>query len=173
MFTSGDYVVCGNNGICKVQDITTLDISGIDKTRKYYILKPVFASGSTVYIPVDTADEALRRAMTKDEAHAFIGSIPDAPLIPLTDEKTLEKTYKEYIHKNSSEGWLKLIKTIYLRKEKRLSDGHKVTAVDSRYFKLAEDFLYGELSVALDMSKDEVREYIINTMNAGFTADAK
>ncbi len=165
MYTSGDYVVCGNNGICQIQDITTLNISGVDKTRKYYILKPVFSSGSTVYTPVDTAENTLRKAMNKEEATAFIDSIPNTALIPLADEKTLERTYKEYIHQNSSEDWLKLIKTIYLRKEKRLSDGHKVTAVDSRYFKLAEDFLYGELSVALDMSKDEVREHIIQTMN--------
>ena len=165
MYTSGDYVVCGNNGICQIQDITTLNISGVDKTRKYYLLKPVFSSGSTVYTPVDTAENTLRRAMNKEEASAFIASIPNAALIPLADEKTLERTYKEYIRQNSSEGWLKLIKTIYLRKEKRLSDGHKVTAVDSRYFKLAEDFLYGELSVALGMSKDEVREHIIQTMN--------
>ncbi len=165
MFTSGDYVVCGNNGICQIQDITTLNISGVDKTRQYYILKPVFSSGSTVYTPVDTAENTLRKAMNKEEATAFIDSIPNTALIPLADEKTLERIYKEYIHQNSSEDWLKLIKTIYLRKEKRLSDGHKVTALDSRYFKLAEDFLYGELSVALDMSKDEVREHIIQTMN--------
>ncbi len=166
MFTSGDYVVCGNNGICKIEDITTLNISGVDKNRKYYILKPVFLSGSTVYIPVDTAAETLRKAMTEDEANAFIASIKDAPTIALADEKTLERTYKDYIHTNSSKGWLMLIKTIYLRKEKRLSDGHKVTAIDSRYFKLAEDFLYGELSIALSMSKDEVRDYIIRTINA-------
>ncbi len=166
MFTSGDYVVCGNNGICQIQAITTLNISGVDKTRQYYILKPVFSSGSTVYTPVDTAENTLRKAMNKEQATTFISSIPNTSLIPLADEKTLERTYKEYIRQNSSEGWLKLIKTIYLRKEKRLSDGHKVTAVDSRYFKLAEDFLYGELSVALNMSKDEVREHIIQTMNA-------
>ncbi len=166
MFTSGDYVVCGNNGICQIQAITTLNISGVDKTRQYYILKPVFSSGSTVYTPVDTAENTLRKAMNKEQATTFISSIPNTSLIPLADEKTLERTYKEYIRQNSSEGWLKLIKTIYLRKEKRLSDGHKVTAVDSRYFKLAEDFLYGELSIALNMSKDEVREHIIQTMNA-------
>ena len=34
MFQSGDYVVCGNNGVCCVQGITTLDITGIDKKRK-------------------------------------------------------------------------------------------------------------------------------------------
>ena len=165
MFKKGDYVVCGNNGICKVEDITTLSISGVDKNRQYYLLKPVFLSGSTVYIPVDTADEALRKAMNKEEALAFIDAIPDAPLIPLADEKTLERTYKEYIRANSSESWLKLIKTIYLRKEKRISKGYKVTAVDSRYFKQAEDFLYGELSVALDMTKDEVKDFIVGRID--------
>lgn len=45
MFQKGDYVICGNNGICSVQDITTLNISGVDKKRQYYLLKPVFQSG--------------------------------------------------------------------------------------------------------------------------------
>lgn len=165
MFASGDYVVCGNNGVCVIQDITTLNITGVDKHREYYLLKPVYLTGSTVYIPVDTADKAIRKAVSKQEALSFIDSIPDIPLIPVADEKTLEKTYKEYMHQNSLEGWLRLIKTIYLRKEKRIMKGNKVTAVDSKYFKQAEDFLYGELSVALNMSKDEVRDYIVRTMD--------
>lgn len=165
MFEKGDYVICGNNGICSVQDITTLNISGVDKTRKYYLLKPVYQSGSTVYIPLDTAEQSLRKALSKEEADLLIGSIPDIPLIPLADEKTLERTYKEYIHDGSCESLVKLIKTIYLRKEKRLLKGSKVTAVDSRYFKLAEDFLYGELSVALNLSRDEVKSYIESCMN--------
>ncbi len=165
MFAIGDYVINGNNGICMVQDVTTLNINGVDKTRKYYLLKPVFASGSTVYVPVDTADNTMRKAVSKDEALVMIQSIPDIPLIPLADEKTLERTYKEYIHQNSCESWIKLIKTIYLRKEMRILKGNKVTAVDSRYFKQAEDYLYGEFSVALDMPKDDVRTYIEDILN--------
>ena len=165
MFAIGDYVISGNNGICLIQDITTLDISGVDKSRKYYSLKPVFASGSTVYVPLDTADTTMRKALSKEEALSVIKSIPEIPFIPLADEKTLERTYKKYIRQNSCEGWIKLIKTIYLRKEKRILKGCKVTAVDSRYFKQAEDYLYGEFSVALDMTKDEVRAYIEDTLS--------
>ena len=163
MFT-GDHVVCGNNGICTVQDITTLNISGVDKSRKYYLLKPVFLSASTVYIPVDTADQVMRKAVSREEAITFIHSIPSIPLIPLDNEKTIEKTYKEYMHQNSCEAWLMLIKTIYLRKEKRILKGCKVTAVDSRYFKQAEDFLYSELSVALDLPRGEVKDFICETI---------
>lgn len=166
MFAIGDYVINGNNGICLIQDITTLDISGVDKNRKYYSLKPVFASGSTVYLPIDTADTTLRKAVSKEEALTVIASIPDIPTIPLSDEKALERTYKEYIRQNHCEDWIKLIKTIYLRKEKRISKGYKVTALDIKYFKQAEDFLYGEFSVALDMTKEEVRTYIENTLSS-------
>lgn len=165
MFEKGDYVICGNNGICSVSDVTTLNISGVDKNRKYFLLKPVYQSGSTIYIPVDTAGQSLRRALTKQEADLLIASIPDIPLIPLADEKTLERTYKEYMHEGTCESLVKLIKTIYLRKEKRIQKGAKVTAVDSRYFKLAEDFLYGELSVSLGLSRDQVKDHIIHCID--------
>lgn len=165
MFQKGEYVIYSNNGICLVQDITTLNISGVDKNREYYLLKPVFASSSTVYIPVDTATASLRPAISKDEADSLIKSIPDIPTIPLTDEKTLEKTYKEYMRSNSCKSWVQLIKTIYLRKENRILKGHKVTALDSRYFNLAETSLYGELSVALGKPRDEVKSYIASCID--------
>ena len=137
-----------------------LNIAGVNKDRQYYLLKPVYASGSTVYTPVDTAETALRHALSKDEADSLIRSIPDIPLIPLTDEKTLEKTYKEYMRSNNCKAWVQLIKTIYLRKERRLMKGYKVTALDNRYFNLAETSLYGELSIALGKPRDEVKSYI-------------
>lgn len=160
MFQKGEYVIYGNNGICLIQDITTLNIPGVNRDRQYYLLKPVYASGSTVYTPVDTAETALRHALSKDEADSLIRSIPDIPLIPLTDEKTLEKTYKEYMRSNNCKSWIQLIKTIYLRKERRLMKGYKATALDNRYFNLAETSLYGELSIALGKPRDEVRSYI-------------
>ncbi len=55
MFSVEDYVVCGNKGVCKVDRIATLDITGVDKNEEYYILKPVYHTGSTVYISVAMA----------------------------------------------------------------------------------------------------------------------
>lgn len=165
MFEKGDYVIYGNNGICRIQDITTLSLSGIDKNREYYLLKPVYTSGSTVYTPVDTAETLLRPALSREEADSLIKSIPDIPLIPISDEKTLEKTYKEYMRSNSSRAWVQLIKTIYLRKEKRIMKGYKVTALDSRYFSLAETSLYGELAIALDKPREEVKSYIASCID--------
>ena len=50
VFQKGERVVCGSKGVCVVEEITTLDIAGVDKKREYYILKPLYLSSSTVYI---------------------------------------------------------------------------------------------------------------------------
>ena len=66
---------------------------------------------------------------------------------------------------NSCTAWVELMKTIYLRREKRILMGHKITALDSRYFSLVENTLYGELAVALDKPRDEIKAYIASCID--------
>lgn len=164
MFEPGEYVVSGGKGVCVVEDITKLDLSGVDKKREYYILKPVYLSGSTVYIPVDTAEDTLRKVLNREQADELIKEIEEIPLIETGNEKLLEQEYKGCIRKNNCRDLLRIIKTIYLRKQKRLEEGRKVTAVDAKYFRIAEDNLYGELAIALKMSKGDVEDYITGYM---------
>ena len=135
MFVKGEYVVCGNKGVCVVDDVTTLNISGIDKERQYYILKPVYMAGSTVYIPVDTAKESMRRILSHEEADRLIESIPQIPRIVIANDKLLEQEYRNCMKTNCCEEWIRIIKTIYQRKQKRMEAGRKVTAVDAKYFR--------------------------------------
>ena len=41
MFEKGEYIVYGHNGICEVEDITHLNLSGVDKGKLYYVLAPL------------------------------------------------------------------------------------------------------------------------------------
>lgn len=166
MFKKGEYVVSGNKGVCVVENITTLSISGVDKEREYYILKPIYVAGSTVYVPVDTADGSMRRVLSREEADRLIQAIPDIPLISIANDKFLEQEYKGCMKTNDCADWVRVIKTIYLRKQKRLQAGRKVTAVDEKYSRLAEDNLYGELAVALEIPKTEVKNYIAREMSS-------
>jgi len=160
VFAIGEYIVCGNKGVCRVEQITKLDISGVDKGRDYYILKPLYLSGSTVYVPVDSPKESMRRVLRREEAQKLIEIIPQLPLIDITNDKFTEQAYRECMKTNKCEEWVRIIKTINLRKQKRLKAGRKVTAVDARYSHMAEDSLYGELAISLDMSRSDVEEYI-------------
>ena len=160
VFERGEFVVVGSKGVCTVENITTLDISGVDKEREYYILKPLYMQGSTVYVPVDTAKESMRRVLTREEAEKLIAGIPEIPLITTTNDKLLEQEYKGCMKANCCEEWIRVIKTIYLRRQKRMEAGRKVTAVDAKYFRIAEDNLYGELAVSLNIPRTEVESYI-------------
>ena len=160
VFERGEFVVVGSKGVCSVENRTTLDISGVDREREYYILKPLYMQGSTVYVPVDTAKESMRRVLTREEAEKLIEGIPQIPLINISNDKLLEQEYKGCMKTNCCEEWIRIIKTIYLRKQERLEAGRKVTAVDAKYFRIAEDNLYGELAVSLNIPRTEVESYI-------------
>ena len=160
MFKKGEYVVCGNNGICKVTDVTTLNMASAPKDRLYYILKPVYAESSTVYIPVDNHKVAMRAAHTAEETHELIAKIPSLEPVWVDNDKQRELTYKECLSKNSCEDYVRIIKTLYLRKQDRLTKGQKIIGLDERYLKSAEDLLYGELAVALGIEKQGVQAYI-------------
>lgn len=164
MFEVGEYVVCGSKGVCVVEKITTLDIAGVDKERQYYILKPKYQSGSTVYVPVDSPKDSIRPIIRREEAQRLIDAIPDTPLLSIANDKLSEQTYRECIKSGSCEEWVRVIKTVWRRKQERLQAGRKVTAVDAKYSHLAEESLYGELAVALELKPDEVEAYITETI---------
>ena len=159
MYSVGDYVVCGNKGVCRVENISVLDISGASG-EEYYILKPVYTPGSTVYISMETADEKLRPVLSKKEANKLVKQMPGIPDIVVENDKQLEGEYKNCIRSNDATELVRLLKTIYHRKEARFAAGRKETALDAKYFRMAGDYLYGELAISLGIARDEVEKYI-------------
>ena len=160
MFKKGDFVVNTNNGICEIKDVVTINMSGTDK--EYYLLIPINEQSAKVYVPVDLSTQRIRLAMNKDEALSLIESIPDIHETYIENEKERERTYKEALNSRDPKRLVGIIKTLYLRRQKRLDAGKKNTAVDDRYFKLAENHLYNELAFALEIDKSEILDLIFN-----------
>lgn len=160
MFEKGDYIVYGSTGICVVEDITTMDLPGIPRDRWYYVMSPYRQEGNKIFTPVDNPKMKLRRILTREEALALINEIPSIERIRIAEEKLREQKYKEYIRSCECKNWIKIMKTLYHRKQERVSQGKKETATDERYFKLAEDNLYTEFSISLDIPKQEIEGYI-------------
>lgn len=160
MFSVNDHVVFGNHGICVIKSIGKLDLTAADRGRLYYTLEPLYAQKNTIYTPVDNDKCGMRRAITREEALELIDRMPEIETVWITDEKRREEQYKEIMKKNECQGWIQIIKTLYLKKQKRLAEGRKNTARDDLYLKLAEDFLFRELAAALEVEKDQVQELI-------------
>lgn len=164
MFEKGDYVVYGTRGVCLIRDIAPVDLPGVDRDRLYYIMCPVQGGSGTVYLPIDSTKAVIRRVMSEQEARQLIDDIPRIEQLRVEDDKNREASYKEAMRSCSSRAWVSVIKTLSLRKRERIAAGKKITALDERYLKAAEQELYGELSVALGIPRDEMESYIQDHM---------
>jgi len=156
MFKIGEYINYGHCGICKIEDITHLNIAGADKKRLYYVLNPINIKGNRIYFPVDKENVSARRLISKQEACQFLDEIPSIGEIWVENEKQREEKYKEALNSGECRQWVSIIKTLYQRKQVRLSQGKKMPAVDEKYMKLAEDALYNELAFVLGKAKEEM-----------------
>ena len=153
MFEKGGYIVYGTTGVCQIEDITGMKSKGSSGEKLYYVLRPCFQKGNTIFTPVDNGKIAMRAAMTREEAEMLIKRIPQIEELEEADDKERERHYKPG-------EWIRIIKTSYLRSRKREAEGKRATTVDDRYFHTAEEHLYAELAVVLGMEKDDVRQYI-------------
>lgn len=164
MFCIDELVVHKKYGVCKIVNIDYLDSSFKSKDKKYYILKPVYVGGSKLFIPIDNTS-LIRPVTKKDEALRIVTEIEEIDALWIDNDKNREVFYKKALNQGDVIDWIKIIKTLYQRKQERLSDGKMITSVDSKYLKIAEDFLYGELAVAIGKEKDEMEEYIFEMVN--------
>ena len=96
MYKIDEYVVHMTGGICQIKDITSLAISGADKDRKYYLLVPLSAKSSKVYVPVDN-DNAMRKICSGEEAKALIDDVATIEELNIDNDKLREARYREVI----------------------------------------------------------------------------
>lgn len=160
MFAIGEYIVYGMNGVCKVENIGPMSMTGVDSDKEYYTLAPLYTKGSRVYTPVDNERVPMRITISKDEAIELIDSMSEIEAIEVLEDKHREIAYKDAIKSCDCVEWIRIINTVMKRKEERLAQGKKMSACDERYLKIAIDNLYGEFAISLNVTKEEVGEYI-------------
>ncbi len=152
-----DYVMYGTQGICKVEDVVHPDFAP-DKKMKYFVLSPVENASTKAYVPVSIADERCRPVMSKQEAAELIVHFDDMEVMDIQNDREREIIYRKTIEDGRLTELVGMLKNIYSRNKVRKENGKKITAVDEKYFKIADENLCRELAFALDISNDEVRE---------------
>ncbi|MFR8167868.1 MAG: CarD family transcriptional regulator [Lachnospiraceae bacterium] len=160
MFKEGDFIIYGSNGVCQVEHIGSMDLQGVPGDKMYYTLVPVYEEKSRLFTPVDNHKVVMRPVISKQEACDLIDHMQEMQVFEIQNEKNRDTVFKEALKTGDCEELVRVIKTIYEKKQERKAQGKKVTAGDERYFKLAEEHLYGELAIALGIEKDKVGSYI-------------
>lgn len=163
MFAAGDMVVYGGEGVCRVERIgpSGLRYDGGDKT--YYHLAPLYRSG-TVMTPVDTA-VLMRPVISREQALALIAALPELPIQRPAERgmRAAKEFYHQMVARCDCRELAGMIHEICRKRAWSLRHGKKVSQMDERYLKRAEEQLYGELAAALDMTREQVVPFIRQT----------
>lgn len=156
MYAVGDKIIYGGSGVCVVVEICTPNFSRNEPDKQYYKLRPVYGT-ETIYAPLDTP-AFMRPVMTRQEAEALVARIPqiEEQVCVSTSVTMLRQQYEEFFRDHNCESYIRLVKGIYSKGQ----SGKKLGQTDQRYMKRAEETLYSELAVALDIKPAEVPAYI-------------
>lgn len=156
MFSVGEKIIYGENGVCTVEKIAPLEMSGASKDKMYYYLRPYIGSG-TYFTPVDS-NAFMRPVMSREEAEALIDAIPGIEPAICSDNRFnhVDAFYKELFKLHTCEALVSVIKGLRERMTERKTKSSRAEATMKR----AKDILHGELAVALEMDVSRVEGYI-------------
>ncbi len=158
MFDVGDYLVYGKD-VCKVMEIKKKYYNDND----YYVLSQVDDESLTREIPIN--NENTRALIEKKVLDKLIKQIPEIEPIEFQNDKMTENEYRKHLNAGSHEDLIKIIKTCCMKNKEKLDNDKKVSARDENYLKLAEKYLYTELSIVLDVEFDDVQKIIIDKLD--------
>ena len=142
--------------------------------KDYWELHAVFEKSLKLFIACDAAKSpAMRPVMQKQEAIDLIDSIADAKPVNLEDDaaataktsslqqRQIKEVYESYLKTLSPKDLVPIIKTCHERTIARKECGHQATAVDKKYLDLAEGLLCDELSISLEIPRDQVKDFLV------------
>ena len=156
MYSVGDFIIYGNDGVCEVDSIGIMNM--LSSEKNYYTLISV-NENVKIFAPTDT-NVFMRPVSTYEEVVRLIENIPSIPIKQFNEKNIrLQKPYYEnIIKKHDCEDLLALISGFNDKKIK----GKKINQVDEKYKRIAQDLIRDEFAVALKIPRNEVESYIKN-----------
>lgn len=170
MYKVGDMIIYNCEGVCRVESIEKLNVSGIDADKLYYNLSPVYHMGN-IFVPVDTK-LFMRPLIKRDEVQRLISLIPMIKTCAMVghSRRMLEENYNKSILTHDCLDLIKLLKGIYQKAAEAAESKKKLGAIDERFKRRAEELLFGEFAVVLGIPREDVRSYIeIKLREAGIS----
>ena len=170
MFSVGEYIVYGVEGVCRVEEAGKLKVAGLDKNRAYYRLRPYYHDG-TIYTPVD-GKAVMRPVLTREELERLLPRLPE--LEPLgdvpPDSRAAGEYYRAILSGHDCVALLRLCKTLHAKQNSQTASRRGVNSTELRSWRMAEEMLYGEFGFALGMPPAQVRDFLREKLGGEETA---
>lgn len=154
MFTAGDTVLYGVNGVCKIEEVAQRTFGGV--RGEYYVLSPV-AGGGRVYVPTDSEKliSRMHRVLSLEEVLETVRVTEPAALNWESDNER-KGVYKEATERSEPAALIGMVKAVALRKDELAGVGKKLHLCDERFLEGAVKVLHGQFSLVMDIKREDV-----------------
>ncbi len=160
MFSVGQNVLYGTNGVCVINDITEKKVGKI--SMEYYVLKPLGANSSTLFVPTKNEQlvKRIRGVLTKDEIDSILADLPEAGEWNDNKQERSEE-FKNTISNGECVELIRMIRLIKSHSELISRSGRRLHMSDERYLKEAEKMVSEEISFALGVDRQTAIEMVL------------
>lgn len=164
MFEKGTVVRYGQTGICRIEDITPLKLTGAE--QEYYILMPLFKAGALLYVPCENADLVGRMLppLTPEQIREALSDVRERKAEWTRDFRRRSEESKRALGSGDRRDALYLIKNIYLRKREILGEGKRIHTTDDYFLRDAENLLYNEIAYVLEKDYEYARALVLKAL---------
>lgn len=161
-FEIGEKVLYSVNGVCEITDITEKDFG--KTVMHYYVLKPVYNEGSTLFVPVNNENlvKKMKRLMTQPQLDNVLNDVSARDVEWNNNEVLRKEEFRNIISLGDISDILVLLKSIWLHRRIQTEKGRKLHISDEMYLREAEKIIKEEISTVIGVEQDEVIPYIKN-----------
>jgi len=166
MYKVHEIVAYSSQGICEITEICQREIAG--SVMDYYVMKPLYDSRSTVFVPVSNEKlvSRIRRTMTADEASALLENINSGDIIWVDNDTKRRDLYQSILTEGDPAMLASLFRTLILRKRTLEECSRKLRSTDETCMRAAEKLIARECSYASGEDHEELTKRL-NTMIEG------
>lgn len=161
MFEIGDRIIYSFYGICVVLGVVEKEVNG--NFKKYYELKPVTDSKSTIFTPIDNKKVLLRSIVTKEEAQQILDSVEDMEIVWPENVWKRNQEFKQITQNADLRLNVNLYKNLLYRQLELKKVGKKMIIQDSKILDTVETLVCSELKEALGVESTDIESKVVGT----------
>ena len=160
----GEKVVHINGGVFIVKEEKIMNYGFGD--INYLILKPYYTDDSNktlvVYVPEDKKDELIRKIMSREEALQIIENLKKIEPIWYQDLKIRKEKFGELVKSRNINDICVVVKSLYVKQLELQENNKSLNLLDYDYLNKLKKGIEEELAISLNMSINEINDYIAN-----------
>ena len=160
MFQSGEFVIYGVHGVCRVIGREQQLVNR--KRTEFLVLEPVGHNASRFLLPVasETAISKLQRLLSAEELQQLLECPEIREDFWIADEGSRRQFYRELIGSGDRRALMRMVGTLYRYREAQFAAGKKFHLSDENFLRDAEKLLASEVSMVMGKSTEEARTFL-------------